>query len=173
MPASPAEQAKNERVEILARRPHLKLRLGERVYDVLESSVEPGGGRFALSIDGHPVEGFRFVDRDRTWIRVEGRTFAFERASVTGAGAAAGGGKSSKGEVVSDMPGTVVAVHVKEGDHVSTGDALLTIESMKLQITVGAERDGVVAKIAVEPNATFDRGALLVIVRPEEGTAAQ
>ena len=71
------------------------------------------------------------------------------------------------------MPGTVVAVHVKKGDHVATGDPLLTIESMKLQITIGAERDGVVARVAVEPNATFERGALLAIVRPEEGQADQ
>ena len=165
---------KSGRVEIVARRPQLKLRLDGQMYEVLDSaSNDLAAGHFLLSIDGHQVEGFRFVDRDRTWIRVAGRTFAFERASVTGAGAAAGAGKGAKGEIVSDMPGTVVAVHVREGDHVATGDAILTIESMKLQITVGAERDGVVAKIAVAPNATFDRGALLAIVRPEEGQAAQ
>ena len=168
----PAPPDPHDRVQISARRPHLELRLGEREYDVLETSADLAGGHFALSIDGHHVEGFRFVDRDRTWIRVAGRTFAFERASVTGAGAAgAAGGKASRGEIVSDMPGTVVAVHVKEGDHVATGDPILTLESMKLQITVGAERDGVVASIAVGPNATFDRGALLAIVRPEEGNA--
>lgn len=167
----PAPPDTHERVHISARRPHLKLRLGEREYDVVETSADVAGGHFALLVDGQLVEGFRFVDKDRTWIRVAGRTFAFERGSVTGAAGAGANKKASKGEISADMPGTVVAVHVKEGDHVATGDPILTIESMKLQITVGAERDGVVAKIAVEPNATFDRGALLAVVRPEEGNA--
>ncbi len=161
-------QADNPRVEIVARRPELRVRVAEREYDVVETGAED---TVALLIDGVVHTGHRFVDRDRIWVRTGGRTFVFDR--VNPIAAASGGKGSAKGEIVSDMPGTVVAVHVKEGDHVVTGDAILTIESMKLQITVGAERDGVVARIAVVPNATFDRGALLAIVRPEEGKTEQ
>jgi biotin carboxyl carrier protein len=161
MPTDP--QAHTQRVEIVARRPELRVRVAEREYDVVDQGSEE---IVSVLIDGEVHRGFRFVDRDRIWVRTAGRTFVVER--VNPIAAATGGKGSSKGELVSDMPGTVVAVHVKEGDHVAAGDALLTIESMKLQITVGAERDGVVARIAVEPNATFDRGALLAIVRAEE-----
>jgi acetyl/propionyl-CoA carboxylase alpha subunit len=161
----PTEREKT-RVEIIARKPELRVRLGDREY-VTDGGDEQSDGSFAVIIDGEVHRGFRFVERDRIWVRFDGRTHVVERASAI----AAKGGKASKGEIAADMPGTVVAVHVKEGDRVATGDPLLTIESMKLQITIGAERDGVVAKIAVVPNATFDRGALLAVVRPEEGNA--
>ncbi len=165
MPTDP--ESKNTQVEVVARRPELRVRLDVREYTV-ELIGEGPEDTVAVLIDGDVHSGSRFVDRDRIWVRTGGRTFVFDR--VNPIAAATGGKGSAKGEIVSDMPGTVVAVHVKEGDHVATGDALLTIESMKLQITIGAERDGVVARIAVEPNATFDRGALLAIVRPEESS---
>ena len=44
--------------------------------------------------------------------------------------------------------------------------ALLVIESMKLQMTIGAAADGVVAELPLAVGQTFQRGA--VLVRTEE-----
>ncbi len=44
------------------------------------------------------------------------------------------------------MPGMVATVAVKPGDEVERGDMLLSIEAMKMEAGVRAERDGRIAK---------------------------
>ncbi len=64
--------------------------------------------------------------------------------------------------VQAPMPGTLVALHVTAGMRVARGDALLVMESMKLETTITAPRDGTVQKVHVEQGRSFERGALLV-----------
>ncbi|SDH70188.1 acetyl-CoA carboxylase biotin carboxyl carrier protein [Planococcus glaciei] len=53
-------------------------------------------------------------------------------------------------ELKASMAGTVLNVLVVEGEAVSAGQAVLTIESMKMEIPVEAEIGGTVEKIHVE-----------------------
>ena len=45
------------------------------------------------------------------------------------------------------MPGLIVSVNVAEGEEVQEGQALCTVEAMKMENILRAERKGVVAKI--------------------------
>ena len=55
--------------------------------------------------------------------------------------------------VVSPMPGTVVKVFVKPGEKVTAGQALVSVESMKMEYLIKATNDAVVDQIlAVEGN---------------------
>ena len=49
--------------------------------------------------------------------------------------------------LLSPMPGLLVSLSVEEGDTVSAGEQLAVVEAMKMENTLYAERDGVVAKI--------------------------
>ena len=49
--------------------------------------------------------------------------------------------------VSAPMPGLLVTVSVKEGDEVKAGDELAVLEAMKMENTLRAERNGVVAKL--------------------------
>ena len=51
---------------------------------------------------------------------------------------------------------------------VDKGDALLVLESMKMQIPILSELRGTVVSIEVRPAETVQRGKLLVVVRPAE-----
>jgi propionyl-CoA carboxylase alpha chain len=53
------------------------------------------------------------------------------------------------------MPGMVVSVAVQEGDEVYEGQALATIEAMKMENILRAERKGKVAKINAAPGASL------------------
>ena len=64
--------------------------------------------------------------------------------------------------VGSTMPGMVVSVSVRSGDSVVVGQPLLVIEAMKMQTTVTAEREGIVAEVHVDPHTTVETGDLLV-----------
>nr|WP_324292833.1 biotin/lipoyl-containing protein [uncultured Cohaesibacter sp.] len=47
------------------------------------------------------------------------------------------------------MPGLVVSIAVKEGQKVQAGEALATVEAMKMENVLRAERDLVVSEILV------------------------
>ncbi len=47
--------------------------------------------------------------------------------------------------------------------HIAKGDALMTIEAMKMQTSIRAERDGRIAEVAVQPGAQVESKDLLVI----------
>jgi pyruvate carboxylase len=71
--------------------------------------------------------------------------------------------------VPAPMPGLVVAVTAHEGDRVSRGDRLLSIEAMKMETGVFAERDGVVAEVLVAAGTQVDTKQLLMVVNGEGG----
>jgi pyruvate carboxylase len=60
------------------------------------------------------------------------------------------------------MPGNVVTVAVTIGQKVSKGDPLISIEAMKMESMLCAERDAVITKIHVKPGATVEAKDLLV-----------
>ncbi|MCF6234202.1 MAG: pyruvate carboxylase [Rhodobacteraceae bacterium] len=60
------------------------------------------------------------------------------------------------------MPGVVASVAVQAGSKVKAGDLLLTIEAMKMETGIHAERDATVAALHVQPGAQIDAKDLLV-----------
>jgi len=67
-------------------------------------------------------------------------------------------------EIGAPMPGTIATVHVAEGQAVAKGDVLLTIEAMKMETSVRAERDAKVARVVTRPGEQVDAKDLLVVL---------
>jgi pyruvate carboxylase len=64
--------------------------------------------------------------------------------------------------VPAPMPGLIASVAVKEGQKVAAGDLLLTIEAMKMETAIHADRAGVVKAIHAPVGAQVDAKDLLV-----------
>jgi len=64
-------------------------------------------------------------------------------------------------EVLSPLPGLVATVHVNTGDAVSSGDPVVTLQSMKMEIPITAESDGTIAEILVSEGDEIDTGAII------------
>jgi propionyl-CoA carboxylase alpha chain len=62
------------------------------------------------------------------------------------------------------MPGTVVAVRAATDEDVSAGQPVLVLEAMKMQHTVSAPHDGVVAELSVHTGAQVAAGSVLAVV---------
>ncbi|MCK0149090.1 pyruvate carboxylase [Marivita sp. S6314] len=60
------------------------------------------------------------------------------------------------------MPGVVASIAVQPGQKIKEGDLLLTIEAMKMETGLHAERDAVVKAVHVTPAAQIDAKDLLV-----------
>ena len=71
-----------------------------------------------------------------------------------------------EGSLLTPLPGTVVAVHVIVGQQVSRGAALVTVEAMKMEHTLTAPYDGVVARISFGLTDRVAAGAVLVELSP-------
>ena len=67
----------------------------------------------------------------------------------------------SKDFVVSPMPGKVIGALVAKGEKARTGDPLIILESMKMEIAVRADKDGEVLEILVKEGEPVKRGQRL------------
>jgi biotin carboxyl carrier protein len=154
------------RVDLEGRRPALRVTVDGRRHEV--ALQKDDGGDLTLEIDGVSHHCVRFSTAHATWLRIFGRTFVFarppsERERIAGGGAL---------DVLADMPGVIVAVHVEEGTRVTTGEPLLTLESMKLYTTVNADRDAEIGRIHLRAGDTFERGASLLSYRAPQASSA-
>ncbi|PWK61052.1 acetyl-CoA carboxylase biotin carboxylase subunit [Roseicyclus mahoneyensis] len=77
--------------------------------------------------------------------------------------AGAGGGR-----IEAPMPGLVKAVFVAVGDRVAEGDRLAVLEAMKMEHSLTAARNGVVAEVLVTEGAQVVAGAALIVLEEEE-----
>jgi pyruvate carboxylase len=68
--------------------------------------------------------------------------------------------------VGASMPGMVVSVAVRPGDHVVKGQKLLMLEAMKMQATVVAEHEGNIEEVLVKPGSQVEAGDLLLRFAP-------
>ena len=128
-------------------------------------------GRYETDIDG---ERFVLSESDRARAALwKGHVTVFDEAGshdfmlddpFARAEDAAGGGDALR----APMPGLVKMVRAKSGEEVRKGQALLVLEAMKMEHTIAAPHDGIVAEI-VEEGAQVTDGT--VLVRFEETAA--
>ncbi|MEP7348863.1 MAG: acetyl/propionyl/methylcrotonyl-CoA carboxylase subunit alpha [Sphingorhabdus sp.] len=90
----------------------------------------------------------------------DGRVFAIAAARVDGIGHHG----AHDGDILSPMPGRIIAVEVAAGDTVTKGQKLLTLEAMKMEHSLTAPFDGTVTELNATPGAQVQVDALLVKV---------
>ena len=69
----------------------------------------------------------------------------------------------------SPMPGLVKAVHVTAGQAVAAGDRLAVLEAMKMEHSLTAAADGVVAEVLAQAGDQVEAGAPLIRLEPVDG----
>ena len=77
------------------------------------------------------------------------------------------GAADGSGAIVAPMPGKVIAVEVEKGDAVTKGQKLLTLEAMKMEHTLTAPFDGVVAELNASAGEQVQVDALLVKIEED------
>ncbi|WVR08528.1 acetyl-CoA carboxylase, biotin carboxylase subunit [Kwoniella sp. DSM 27419] len=80
---------------------------------------------------------------------------------------------SSSDNLISPMPATVIDMRVKPGTAVKEGQVVAVLESMKMEISIRAEREGVVHEVRVEKGNVVEEGQVLVVLQPAEVKAAE
>jgi 3-methylcrotonyl-CoA carboxylase alpha subunit len=110
------------------------------------------------------IGGVATAHGDTMLVFAEGQAFAF---TLPGAGGGGAGGAASDGTLLSPMPGRVIAVDARQGDRVTKGQKLVTLEAMKMEHSLTAPFDGIVAELNAAEGNQVTEGTLLVRVEKE------
>jgi 3-methylcrotonyl-CoA carboxylase alpha subunit len=131
------------------------VRLSDRAHD------------FEVEFDEMDVSWAAWVDvvDDGYLVIEDGYTFVL--TETCGSGAAAGG--EADGAIISPMPGKLIAVEVRQGDAVTKGQKLVTLEAMKMEHSLTAPFDGIVAELNATEGAQVSEGALLARIEKGKG----
>ena len=120
----------------------------------------PGVSLAPLVAGSSPAPGIMLIaDQGETWL-VE----PF-RASGTSAGTAA------DGAILSPMPGRIIAVEVAAGAAVTKGQKLVTLEAMKMEHSLVAPFDGIVADLNATEGGQVAEGTMLVRIDKADAAA--
>jgi 3-methylcrotonyl-CoA carboxylase alpha subunit len=73
----------------------------------------------------------------------------------------------TSGELRAPMMGMILKVNVAIGDRIKVGDVAAILESMKMELRISSETDGVVTAVNCRAGETVERNAIVVVVEPE------
>ena len=113
-----------------------------------------------------------FWDRNGGWTQLGQSTVLIENGAAFKTAPfrldGAGHHSAHDGTILSPMPGKIIAVEVAQGDTVTKGQKLVTLEAMKMEHTLVAPFDGVVAELKAVSGAQVQVEALLVRIEAGE-----
>ncbi|MGI5156266.1 biotin carboxylase N-terminal domain-containing protein [Microbispora sp. CA-102843] len=127
-----------------------------------------GSGEAAVTLGGITRRYAVARNRETVWLAEGGRAWPLTRHEPGDPKDRAGGALSGDGVVRSPMPGTVLLVKAAEGDRVTAGQPLVVVEAMKMEHTLTAPADGVLAELRARPGQTVELDAVLARVTPCE-----
>lgn len=128
---------------------------------------ECGKGTYLLELGGQSITLRLAVGETATFIHLNGRAYEIRRTDPANR-LVEGDAEAGQDRIVAPMPGVVVSVAVSLGDRVDEGQPLLVIESMKIETTLTAPRDGVVAELPFSPGDRFALKDVLAQLAPKE-----
>jgi biotin carboxyl carrier protein len=122
------------------------LLIGGRSYEV---RVAPAGGTLEVTLRGAtvPVEVRHPLEKLLQSVRPEA-------------------GPSRDQTIAAPMPGMVVAIRVKPGDHVSAGQPVVVVEAMKMQNELGPKHPGIVREVLVAERTSVSAGQAILRLGP-------
>lgn len=71
----------------------------------------------------------------------------------------------AENEVLVGISGNVFKIYVNEGEEVKSGQAIMVLEAMKMEIEVNAPKDGIISELCIKIGDTVNEGEVLAIYK--------
>jgi 3-methylcrotonyl-CoA carboxylase alpha subunit len=143
-----------------------RLRIGERDYQAAAERLSDG--RLALSLDGARFAAAVLEHDARLAVFIAGESWEFDELDPL---APPQGAETGSGRLTAPMPGRVIELLVAPGAAVRKGQPMMVIEAMKMEHTIAAPRDGVVAAINFAAGDLVEEGAELIALAEADAIA--
>lgn len=155
-------------------------RLGSDVFfhglgegEIIEAGVAEGRSLMIKlrSIEKPDPEGYRTlvfeVNRNRREIKIKDKNWSSANLlSQSGEyGRTEMADPDNKKEIGSPIPGTVVALKVKEGDEVKEDQLLAVIEAMKMETRITSSAAGTIGSVSIKEGQQVKAGELLIVIK--------
>ena len=142
------------------------VKIDDRPETKVEALIDGGGGRFI--VDGQRKNISYAVDPAcGVYVCVDGNTFFFERANPF---AAALDDDVSDSIIRSAMHGVIVAVNVRDGDEIRSGDVMIIVEAMKMQNEIRSPINARVERVLKREGDQVNASEILVELQPLEAS---
>ncbi len=134
-------------------------RFGDGIVENMRDT--PSGSLVSASTESGDFRSFE-VEVDRRLFRVRVKE---EQSTTSHSGRNVNRSRSQKArpvesgpELISPMHGTVVGVHKQPGDQVQSGEAVVTLEAMKMENDIRAHKAGTVVRVMVQIGESVESG---------------
>ncbi|HEG5000340.1 TPA: biotin attachment protein [Campylobacter jejuni] len=71
----------------------------------------------------------------------------------------------AENEVLAGISGNVFKIYVNEGEEVKSGQAIMVLEAMKMEIEINAPKDGIILELCIKIGDTVNEGEVLAIYK--------
>jgi biotin carboxyl carrier protein len=136
-----------------------KIKIKENEYVVKILHTDPNVMEFVLNNEFHSV---RYVDSQTSEMNfvLDGSSISVNMNSHLDdvVFKNSGGAEST---LRSQIPGKVVSIDVEDGAEVKKGDTVCTLESMKMQVAVKAQKDGIVKGIKIKEGNSVNKNDVI------------
>jgi biotin carboxyl carrier protein len=131
-------------------------------YDVNVLSVEDDIAEIEVNGTVYKVELEKKMSTTKTPRLVRSFAVPSTESSPSQLKTSAPSAPKGTGFVKSPLPGVILEIHVKEGDKVSVGQKLITLEAMKMENNINADKEGIVKSIKVNKGDSVLEGDTLI-----------
>lgn len=134
--------------------------------DYLVTAEPLANGSFAFFVNNRSYVAYLSNDGAVTHLAIGGRNFAVDKETDDDRRGGAGASAHADGKVECPMPGNIIKVCVEEGDVVEANQAVVVIESMKMQNEIPSPVGGEISKVNCAVGDQVGFGDVLVEITP-------
>ncbi|MPM06740.1 Glutaconyl-CoA decarboxylase subunit gamma [bioreactor metagenome] len=131
-------------------------------YDVEIGEVEDSKVEVSVNGSMYNVELDRNIQPVKTPKLVRAKEVPSTDVSPQVKKTAAAGASAGGGTIKSPLPGVILDIHVREGDKVTLGHKLITLEAMKMENVINSDKEGTVSRIRFNKGDNVMEGDVLV-----------
>lgn len=137
-------------------------RVNIRKLATMPKSVSKDENKFTVAVNGNKyhVEVSYGFDKDVNVKSVkkveENKNIVFSNSTSS---------EDAENEILAGISGNVFKIYIHEGEEVKSGQVIMILEAMKMEIEVSAPKDGVISKLCIKIGDTVNEGEVLAIYK--------
>ncbi len=137
--------------------------------EILFSSSRISANEYSIMFDGESKTVYVAETNGALFVHIDGRVIKLDKADANQNNFAAGSDVfGAKDEVSTPMPGKIVKILVCEGEKVTFKQALLIVESMKMENKIVSPTDGEIKTIHFSDGDLVEPGQPIIKLIPAE-----